>query len=147
MDRIPIKLIATLVVLALVWVFFVSGLFDSEDIRISVQMRPNRVSKSNPGVYPVIFGLDRQYKFTSIKVVPAEGDDSEPLWHLVSDEGSQERKAFFYGEKLRNMKPAVEGAEPKPIEAGVKYRLIVEADGREGQIDFTSRAVEVAAHR
>jgi hypothetical protein len=136
MNTRTIVLVVALAVLVGLWAIFFSGLFGGGDaIPIVVVPRPARTSQSSPDAVPVVFGLDRDYKFASIKVI-AEGDD-EPLWHLVSDgkewtdknpqHGSA--RSFFYGENIRGMKPAVEGAKPGAIEPGTKYRLIVEAEG------------------
>ena len=88
----------------------------------------------------VAFGLDRDYGLTEIKVVPLvewQTDHSVlPLWHLVSDSKSEPIKFFLYGQNIDGMKPAMPGAQPKPLETNVVYRLFVSAGSIKSQHDF-----------
>jgi hypothetical protein len=121
-----------------VWLWFFSGLFSpGNQIPIVIQPRPARISQSSPDAVPVVFGLDRDYTITSIKVESLEGSGREPLWHVESDTGSERTRAFFYAQKIRGMTPAVEDAQPGPLEPGVKYRITIQAEGKTGRLDFS----------
>ena len=88
----------------------------------------------------LIFGVNRQLKFTELKVVPLAGFQTNqnvlPLWHLVSDSNSVPVKTFFYGQMNRGMKPAVKGTHPASLETNTTYRLIITAGKIKGQHDF-----------
>jgi hypothetical protein len=128
-------------VLAVVYVCFFTGWFKPTIIQISHTTRPipSRSSRVTMTV-AVAFGLDRDYRLTEIKVVPlAEWQTNQsvlPLWHLVSDSKSAPTKFFFYGQNIDGMKPALPGAQPKPLEANVIYRLFVSAGSVKSQHDF-----------
>lgn len=88
----------------------------------------------------VTFALHRNYKVTSIKVVPLAdyltNKYAHPLWELVSKNGSTPVNGFAYGMPLAGMTLAQPALEPDPLEAGVEYRLIVEAGSVHGEHDF-----------
>ncbi len=124
--------------------------FAKDRIQIYHRSRPARASfirrkRSNPGgenpsVDPIIFGFDRSVKLTSIEVVPvAELETNKytrPLWHMVSESNSVATRDFAYGAPVRGMHPAIKGANPDPLEPGVKYRLRIEAGSFKGEHDF-----------
>jgi hypothetical protein len=88
----------------------------------------------------LIFGLGDYYSLTEIKVVPLAALQTDklaqPVWHLVSDSGSDDVNLFSYGQRINGMDPAVEGARPDPLQPGVIYRLFVTAGKVRGQHDF-----------
>jgi hypothetical protein len=128
-------------VLAVVYVCFFTDWFKPVTIQISHTARPVP-SRSSRGVMTmaVAFGLDRDYGLTEIKVVPlAEWQTNHsvlPLWHLVSSTKSAPIKFFLYGQNVDGMKPAMPGAQPKPLETDVVYRLFVSVGSVKGQHDF-----------
>jgi hypothetical protein len=118
--------------------------FEKREIAITASLRPSR--QRGETVFPVFFTLNGNYKLTSVKVIPLEGDKFNPLaapvWHLVSDSFWSRTRAFFYGEPIQGMKPALEGVRPEPLRPGVVYRLIVSAGGSTGHKDFKAKAIE-----
>ena len=88
----------------------------------------------------MFFALDNDYSLTEVKVVPLAALQTnklaQPIWHLVSDSGSDDVSHVSYGEKINGMDPAVAGAQPEPLQPGVMYRLFVAAGRAKGQLDF-----------
>ena len=88
----------------------------------------------------VTFALHRNYKLTSVKVVPlAEYKTNKyarPLWELVAKSGSQPVDGFSYGMAVPGMSPARPLLEPDPLVPGVAYRLFVVAGSVKGEHDF-----------
>jgi hypothetical protein len=88
----------------------------------------------------LIFGVNRQLRFTELKVVPLAGFETNksvlPVWHLVSDSNSAPVKSFFYGQFIGGMRPAIKGVRPEPLETNVTYRLLVTAGKIKGEHDF-----------
>ena len=93
------------------------------------------------GTMPALhFGLGRPFKLTDIRVVLlAEYQTNQntlPLWHLVSDSNSVPIESFFYGQRIRGLKPEVPGSRSQPLTNDVVYRLIVTAGNIKGEHDF-----------
>ena len=109
--------------------------------KFSITNRPTRPpGEIGPATNRIFFGLPDDYSLTEVKVVPLAALQTnklaQPVWHLVSDEGSDDVRQFFYGEKINGMDPAVDGAQPEPLQPGVTYRLFVAAGKVKGQHDF-----------
>ena len=135
-------LILVLVVLTASYVIYFTDWFAPKTIQIFHTNRNLHPKWQRGAAMPsLIFGLNRQFKLTEIKLVPLAGFQTNqnilPLWHLVSDSNSIPVTAFFYGQFLRGLKPAVPGARPQPLESGVTYRLMVTAGKFKGAHDFT----------
>jgi hypothetical protein len=143
-------LIGLVVVLGCLYIYFFTDWFAPKIIQIEHSVRPARDAWTGGGqraasvgreANNVTFALNRQFKLTSIKVVPlAEYQTNQfahPLWHLVSENGSDRTKALSYGFPVPKMTPSVAGAPPDPLVPGVGYRLIVEAGSWRGEHDFT----------
>jgi hypothetical protein len=134
-------LCAVAIVLAGLYICFFTDWFKPTTIQISHTARPIP-SRSSRGTMTVAmaFGLDRNYRLTEIKVVPlAEWQTNHsvlPLWHLVSNPKSAPIRFFPYGQNIDGMKPAIPGAQPKPLETNVVYHLFVSAGSVKGQHDF-----------
>ena len=134
-------LIFCTLVLAVVYVCFFTDWFKPVTIQISHTARPVPSRSSRGAIMTaVVFGLDQNYRLTEIKVVPlAEWQTNHsvlPLWHLVSSTKSAPIKFFLYGQNIDGMKPAMPGAQPKPLEANVIYRLFASAGSVKSQHDF-----------
>src|SRR5215468_10268916 len=101
--------------------------------------RPARTNQIPTGA-SVVFGFDRKYELTDLKVVAVSelktNASAPPLWHLVSDSNSVPVSGFLYGERIRGMRPSVKRARPEPLQSNVTYRLIVGAGRQKGQHDF-----------
>ena len=140
MNKKSFILIAIALVLAGVYAVYFTDWFRSRPIIISHTNRPIRSARTGAPATRLIFSLGNYYSLTEIKVVPLAALESDklaqPVWHLVSDEGSDDVNLFSYGEKINGMDPAVEGARPEPLQPGVTYRLFVTAGKMKGQHDF-----------
>jgi hypothetical protein len=135
-------LIAVALTLATVYLCCFTNWFKPKIIQISYTERslPSRVPSRtrNPAI---LFGFGGQrYRLSEIEVVPLAAwqtnKASAPLWHLVSNSRSAPVGFFRYGEHLRDMKPAVPGARPEPLESNVTYRLFLRSGRLKGQCDF-----------
>ena len=132
-----------LVVLASVYVFYFTDWFKPKIIHISSESRVIRSRFRNNAAgnpVPVIFSLEPPSKLTEIKVVPLvewQANQNElPVWHLVASSNSVPIKMFFYGQRVRGLKPEVPGAHADPLQTNVTYRLFVTAGKAHGQHDF-----------
>jgi hypothetical protein len=133
-----------LVVLASVYVFYFTDWFKPKIIHISHTSRAMRNflrsgPRDNVATTPIAFGFDHEYRFSEIKVIPTTSQTNQnalPVWHLTSDSNSVPMKFFFYGQRIRGMKPAVGGTRPEPLQPGVTYRLLVTAGSAKGEHDF-----------
>ena len=139
-------LIFVALVLAAVYVCFFTGWFKPKTLHItSTNARSSRVIRAGKtGTIPVLFKLEQPYELTEVKVVALDAFQTnklaQPVWHLVSDSGSDDVDIFSYGEKIDGMDPAIEGAEPEPLQPGVTYRLFVTAGKIKGWHDFQAKA-------
>ena len=145
MNKKNYALIAIVLVLAGVYIIFFTDWFKPKTIQIVSTSRPLRTNQTGPATDRLIFGLSDTYSLTEVKVVPlAELQTNklaQPVWHLVSDSGSDDVNQFFYGEQIGGMDPALEGSRPEPLQPGVTYRLFVAAGKARGQHDFHIGAV------
>jgi len=140
MNKKNIALIAITLVLAGVYIIYFTDWLKPKTIQITSTSRPLRATGTGPATDRLIFGLDDSYSLTEVKVVAlAElqtNKFAQPAWHLVSEDGSDDVKQFFYGEQIRGMDPAAEGGRPEPLQPGATYRLFVAAGKARGQYDF-----------
>jgi hypothetical protein len=136
--------IGVLVVLGGIYIHYFTRWFEKREIGINASIRPSR--RADATVFPVFFALNDEYKLTSLKVIPLEGDkfnpQATPVWHLVSDSNSVPTRAFRYGQQIRGMQPALKGVRPEPLTPGVVYRLIVSAGSVTGYTDFKTKATQ-----
>ncbi len=114
-------------------------------IQIYESSRPIRFRRAAPNVYPVSFILDGHYKLTSVQVFAVADLGAQarptPLWRLVSASNSVPTQGFFYGQRIRGMKPWRTNAPTKPLEPNVTYRLLVRAGRARGEVDFQPKPV------
>src|SRR5437867_3572062 len=105
---------------------YITDLFGRKDIQIyhGVGLRElplRRWLPDNSKVNPVVFGFNRSYRLTSVKVVPVSDAETNkyahPIWELVSESNSIPVKNIFYGLPIPGMHPAVKGALPDALEA------------------------------
>jgi hypothetical protein len=128
--------------LAVVYVHYFTDWFKPKIIQISYTERslPSRVP-SQASLPTILFGFGGQrYRLTEIKVVPLAAWQTNPstaaVWRLISSSRSAPVEFFRYGQNLRDMKPAVPGARPEPLQTNVIYRLFLRAGSLKGQCDF-----------
>jgi hypothetical protein len=135
-------LMVALVALAGVYVFYFTDWFKPKIIHISHTSRALR----SPALVPITFGLEPQCQLTEIKVVPLAAwqtnPNTLPLWHLVSSTNAAPVKMFFYGQRIRGLKPEVPGAHAEPLQTNVTYRLFLTAGKAKGQHDFEIKPAE-----
>ena len=131
--------------LAGVYIFYFTGWFKPRIISITSTSRAfGRRPVNNAGAGPapttITFGLEPPCRPTEIKVVPLAAWQTNqnilPVWHLIYSSNSAPVKMFFYGQRLRGLKPEVPGAHAEPLQPDVTYRLFVTAGSAKGQHDF-----------
>jgi FlaG/FlaF family flagellin (archaellin) len=139
MNKKNFILIAIALALAGVYIVCFTGLFRPKIIQITKANRPVRTSQAGATTVQVFFALDNDYSLTDVKVVPVAALQTnklaQPVWHLVSDSGSDDVSMFAYGERVSGMDP-VASVEADPLQPGVMYRLFVAAGRAKGQLDF-----------
>jgi hypothetical protein len=142
MTKKNLLLILFAVVLAAVYALFFTDWFKPATVQIfhtSRNLRPN-LRRGGGALPSLIFGVNRQLRFTELKVVPLDkfqtNKNALPLWHLVSDSNSVPVKSFFYGQVIGGMRPALKGVRPEPLETNVTYHLIITAGKIKGEHDF-----------
>jgi hypothetical protein len=145
MKKKDFMLIGLVLVLAGVYAVFFTDWFRTKTIPIS---HTNRSMRAGAAASRMIFGLGNYYSLTEIKVVPLAALQTnklaEPVWHLVSDEGSDDVDHFVYGQKINGMDPVIEGAGAEPLQPSVTYCLFVTAGKIKGQHDFQLGAPSVS---
>jgi hypothetical protein len=151
MNKKNFTLIAIALVLAGIYAVCFTGWFRPKTIHISHAsraIRSARSARSGPAATRFYFGLGDYYHLTEVKVVPLAALQTnklaQPVWHLISNSGSNDVKLFFYGEKIKGMDPAVGGSQPEPLQPGVMYRIYVAAGKFRGQHDFQLGAPSVS---
>ena len=148
MNKKNFILIAIALALAGVYVIYFTDWFRPKTIHLSQTSRLVRFARNGAQTGRIFFGLGDYYSLTEIKVVPLAALQTnkftQPVWHLVSDEGSDDVRQFTYGQKISGMDPAVAGSRPEPLQPDVTYRLFVAAGKVKGQLDFQIRAAPVS---
>ena len=141
-------LIALAVVLGGISLYLNKDWFAGDIIQIQSRSRPARGAISRrtkrpetSPTDPVFFAFDRKLKLASLKVIPVSDIETNkyphPIWHLVATTNSARITEFTYGGYVPGMRPAVPGATADPLEPGVKYRLLIEANnGAKAEHDF-----------
>jgi hypothetical protein len=147
MTRKHWAVLAAVLVLAGLSLYLNKDLFAGQNIHIYHRSRPprpgafnNRRKDDNPAINPIIFGFTHRQKLIALKVVSAAelatNKYAPALWNLVSESNSVPIKDFNYGAPIQGMHPAIKGAQPDPLEPGVKYRLFVETRSLKAEHEF-----------
>ena len=145
-------LIAMALMLAVIYMIYFTSWFRAKTIQISCTSRPSRTApagaQAGAQAEQVMFALDNDYSLNEIKIAPLDAVQTnklgEPVWHLVSDEGSDDLRMFSYGERISGMDPAVAGTQAEPLRDGVTYRLTLVAGKAKGHLDFQLGPPKVA---
>jgi hypothetical protein len=136
MNKKNLILIGLVFAAAAAYVVFFTNWFQPRIIQVAHTSR----SFGRGGSNPLTFSLGEFYELTEVKVVSLAELQTNPLapplWHLVSDEGSESVNHFSYGENIPAMDPVIQGARPESLKPGVAYRLFVTAGKARGQHDF-----------
>ncbi len=144
-------MIAVLVALAGIYVFYFTDWFKPKIIHIShisraVRGRAGNNAATRSETIPVTFSFDRQCKPTEIMVVELAAWQTNqnvlPVWHLIAATNAAPIKLFVYGQRVRGLKPQVPGTHAEPLKPEVTYRLFVTAGSAKGQHDFTAKAAD-----
>ena len=149
MSRKEWILITLVVVLVGLYAVFFTGWFRPKVMRIEHSARSLREAWSGSrrvdptgkqALGNVTFALHRNYKITSVKLVPLADYQTNKyahaLWELTAKSGSQPVDGFAYGMTIPGMSAVSQVLEPEPLEPGVEYRLIVVAGSVRGEHDF-----------
>jgi hypothetical protein len=140
MSKKTISLILFAVILGTIYVYYFTDFFLKPVIQISARPRVERSSKGNEETVSVSFSFDTKCRLTEIRVVPLADFETNSYphaaWHLISDKSSPPIKGLIYGEPIKGMKPKVPKTKAEPLHPQVKYRLLVQAGDRQGQVDF-----------
>jgi len=143
MQKREIIWIAVLLTTILAYYHFFGGRFAGKQLAIHASLRPSR--RGDAPVYPVYFTLNDDFKLTSVKVVPLDDDGqinpaTMPVWNLVSDSNSAPTRAFFYGEHIHGMKPALANVQADQLTPGVIYRILLSSGALSASLDFKTAA-------
>jgi len=140
--------IALLLILSGVGIYYWSGFFRPPEIQILCTIHRQRSTRAAEAGNPAAgslraeaaFGLDKNYKLTSIKVVPLAdwktNKNAHPLWQLAVKTAVTPVKAFIYGQKFKGM-DSVSGTDAEPLLPRVEYLLLIEAGRQRGECEFT----------
>jgi hypothetical protein len=108
---------------------------------------PGRSGGADGGTnFLVLFEMLNPSQLTSVKVTEVVTNESHPLehilWHLVSTNGSNPIKTFFYGQNIDGMGSYLPGVNVEPLLPHVAYRLDLQAGKIKGSAVF--QTVELA---
>ncbi len=149
MSKKNIFLFLTLLILGAVYIYFFTEFFNKPIISISARPRLERGAKDAPPRYAVSFNFDSRCELTQVKVVAVTELETNKYarayWHLISDTNSAPVKGLIYGDNVKGMKPKIPKMKAEPLQPGNKYRLLIEAGDRRGQIDFEVPAAKRAS--
>lgn len=141
MTRRDFILVGVAAGLIAVYGIFFAGWFKRS--AIAIRQAPPRLAKADQAVHRAAFDLMVKYPLKSVKVAPLQDGKfnkfTPPVWSLVSKSNSIPTKAVIYGSPIDGM---TEQTKPVALKPGVTYRLVVEADGKTGELDFTPKAVD-----
>ena len=142
MTRNSWVLVTVAVLLGIAYLFGFTDLGRSQQIQINVTSRPFAPGLAPGEALPIIFGLDREWSLTKVRVAPvAEFTNAKPrwIWNLASEKGSAPSRGFAYGDDVEGLR-RVSGSPASALVPGTAYRMEVEAAGARGSVDFTPQA-------
>lgn len=131
------------------YVYAFTDWFRPKFIRVEYTVRPlreawsgngKRADTSGKNANNVTFALHKDYRLTSVRVVSRSDFETNkyahPLWSLASSSGSAPVNSISYGMPIDGMTPSPLNPEAEPLQAGVEYRLLIEAHSLRGTNDF-----------
>src|ERR1700735_5115768 len=115
MQKREIIWIAVLLGVVAAYYHFFAGRSGEKQIIIHASLRPGR--RADTPVWPVYFTLNDAFRLSTVKVVPLDDDgqvnpSTVPVWNLVTESNSAPVRAFFYGQHIPGMKPALANVKP-----------------------------------
>lgn len=140
-------LVVVALLLGIAYLFGFTDLGRVQQIQINVISRPFAPGLAPGEALPILFGLDREWSLTRVRVAPvAEITNARPrwVWSLASDKGSAPTRGFAYGDEVEGLR-RIGGSTASALVPGTVYRLEVEAAGARGSVDFTPQAASGAA--
>jgi hypothetical protein len=143
MQKREIIWIVVLLTVAAAYYHFFGGRSGEKQLAIHASLRPSR--RAEGPVYPVYFTLNDDFKLTNVKVVPLNDDGQidpgvTPVWNLVSESNSAPTRAFFYGQHIHGMKPALTNVQADQLTPDVIYRIFLSAGKLTASLDFKTTA-------
>ena len=143
MSKKNIALVSVLIVLAGIYVFSFTSLFQKPEMEITSRLRPQMSGRRGKGAAvgnSISFFLNRKYALTSLKVVEENDFKTNKyphaMWHLIPGSNSVPTKVIVYGYPVDGMKPEIEKIRPEELQPNVSYVLLLEAGGVKGQTTF-----------
>jgi hypothetical protein len=145
MTKKNILIITLVLILGGLSLYFNTDWFSSEVIQVSHRsISPRgwmaRGAALKTPANPVVFLINKNLKLTSVKVVVVSDAQTNKyphaVWNLVSDSNSIPTKEFIYGAPIKGMRLAVQGVGADPLQPGLNYRLLIEADPGRFEHDF-----------
>ncbi len=132
------KLIGVVAVMAIIWVWFFSGVRDHHEMIVFHRQDNSRNL--------LVFNLDMKYQLKLVEIceIDEDGKTMDPLWRLkpgMPEGGNPEREVlvpintFRYPQRIRGMVHDTEDKPPK-LKIGVPYRLLIVAKGGRAEYDF-----------
>ena len=95
---------------------------------------------AKPSVNPVVFLINKDLRLNSVKVVLVSDAETNKyphaIWDMISDSNSIPTREFIYGSPIKGLKLAIKGVGADPLQPGVNYRILVEADSTKLEHDF-----------
>lgn len=143
-----ILIVAAVLLVGVIYYYLYGDSFKQPDIQIQVSMRPKigprmrgpKGANVKPGEDMTIFILNREYKLTSVEVIPlsdiATNKYPHPVWREISTSNSIPTSTFMYGTKIRGMHPEVKDAIADPLLPDTGYRIVIKSVSSKGQHDF-----------
>lgn len=148
MSKKNIAMFVVLIVLAVLYVFYFTNIFENPRMEITSKIRPvysrktGKTTKQAPANL-VSFSLNNKYEMTSIKVVEESDFKTNKyphaLWHLVSKSNSVPTKTIIYGLPIGGMESKIAKVKPEKLQTNVPYVLLLEAGKIKGQTTFQIR--------
>ncbi len=143
MSAKKILVACAIVLVGLIYYYLYHDSFTKPNIPISYRFRPDLRRGHGPAGSEndfIIFSLSKEYKLTSIEVIPLDdlrtNKYAHSVWHLVSDSNSAPVLTFTYGGHVRGMRPEVKGLAADPLLPNTSYRIIIKAGAEKGEHDF-----------
>lgn len=143
-------MVALALALGLAYGVFFAGWFRPKIILVQSSVRSLRTAWNGAGqradlagrpAASITFAFPQAWRLTLVRVVSldelATNRDASPVWHLVSRKGSDLVKGIAYGAPVPGMAEFVTGNQPRQLEPGARYRLVVEAGAYKGTNDFS----------
>lgn len=123
-----------------IYLIYFTDLFRTQQLQISARPRIERARRGSAEVVSVSFSFEQKRAIKELKVVSVADIETNKyphaLWNLIAETNSVPLKGLTYGEIPMGMKSKVPKVRAATLQPQTKYRLLVEAEGIQGQVDF-----------